>query len=260
MPLKLLCLHGWGTNVKVSLAINPPPTSSVTLTPTRVDSPVSAEYVAPALDPFNPPNHSGGLMANLRHDHTATFHFLEGDVDSVPGPGVAGFYDGPYYSYHQFPRPLSSPDPEGASILDAFDRLYEAIDEEGPFDGVLGFSHGGTLAASFLIHHAKLYPQEAPLFRCAIFINALAPFRMDPGTDPVIDPDVEGYIGIPTVHIGGARDPWLEYSLALHRLCDPSRSSWVVHNRGHDIPGDKKNLLAIASAVRKLSVQALTIW
>jgi hypothetical protein len=31
---------------------------------------------------------------------------------------------------------------------------------EGPFDGVLGFSHGGTLAAGFMIHHAKMNPNE----------------------------------------------------------------------------------------------------
>ncbi|KAB8233969.1 hypothetical protein ETB97_003940 [Aspergillus alliaceus] len=224
MPLKLLCLHGWGTNTKILQS------------------------------------QLNGLTADLRRDNTATFHFLEGEVDSIPGPGISGYYDGPYYSYYKFPRSISDNGKEEESMLDAYDRLYDAFDEEGPFDGVLGFSHGGTLAAGFLIHHAKLHPQEPPPFRCAIFINSLPPFRMNPGEDPVIDPDLEGYINIPTVNIGGAQDPLLEYSLALHQLCNPALSTWVVHSKGHDIPADKKNVSSLAAAIRALAVQALAVW
>ncbi|KAB8271736.1 serine hydrolase FSH [Aspergillus minisclerotigenes] len=224
MPLKLLCLHGWGTNTKILQS------------------------------------QLNGLMTDLRRDNTVTFHFLEGDVDSIPGPGISGFYDGPYYSYYKFPRSISDNGAEGESLLSAYDRLYDVVDEEGSFDGVLGFSHGGTLAAGFLIHRAKLYPQELPLFRCAIFINSIPPFRMDPGGTPVIDPDLNGYINIPTVSIGGAEDPLLEYSLELYRLCNPSMSTWVVHSKGHDIPADTRNVSPIAAAIRKLAVQTLAVW
>ncbi|OJJ70375.1 hypothetical protein ASPBRDRAFT_618922 [Aspergillus brasiliensis CBS 101740] len=223
MPLKLLCLHGWGTNVKILQA------------------------------------QLGGLMAELRRDNTATFHFVEGDVDSAPGPGIAGYYEGPYYSYYRFPLPLSTPESGNPSLLDAYDWLYDVIAQDGPFDGILGFSHGGTLAAGFLIHHAKMFPREPPLFRCAIF-NALPPFRMDPGGDPVIDRDLDGYINIPTVNIAGVQDSLLKYSIALYRLCNPSQSAWVVHSKGHDVPGDKRNLASIAAAIRNLAIQALAIW
>ncbi|PYH97607.1 putative DUF341 domain oxidoreductase [Aspergillus ellipticus CBS 707.79] len=202
----------------------------------------------------------GGLMADLRRDNTATFHFVEGYVESAPGPGIVGYYDGPYYSYYRFPRPLSDPEPDDASLLDAYDWLYEVVHEEGPFDGILGFSQGGTLAAGFLIHHAKAYPRDPPLFRCAIFINSLPPFRMDPGGTPVVDADLEGYINIPTVTIAGGQDPLLEFSFVLYRLCDPAKSTCVVHSRGHDIPSDRKNISAMTLAIRKLALQALTIW
>lgn len=196
-------------------------------------------------------------MKELQRDNTATFHFVEGDIDSEPGPGIAGYYDGPYYSYYKFPRSFSDDD---SSLQEAYDLLYDIIDEEGPFDGVLGFSHGGTLASGLLIHHAKMYPQEPPLFRCAIFVNSLPPFRMNPGENPVIDADLDGYINIPTVSVGGSRDWLLEYSRALHRLCNSSRSIWVTHSKGHDIPGDKKNVAVMAAAIRKLSVEALSVW
>ncbi|KAI9927040.1 hypothetical protein MW887_003421 [Aspergillus wentii] len=196
-------------------------------------------------------------MTDLQRDNTATFHFLEGDIDSDPGPGIAGYYDGPYYSYYKFPRSFSDSDD---AVLDAYDLLYEVIADEGPFDGILGFSHGGTLASGFLIHHAKLYPQDPPLFRCAIFVNSLPPFRMNPGENPVLDAGLEGYIRIPTVSIAGAKDWLFEYSLALHRLCDASRATWVVHSKGHDIPNDRKNVAVMAAAIRKLAIEALSIW
>lgn len=191
-------------------------------------------------------------MKDLQRDNTATFHFIEGDIESEPGPGIAGFYDGPFYSYYKFPRSFSDDD---SSLLEAYNLLYEIIADEGPFDGILGFSHGGTLAAGFLIHHAKLYPREPPLFRCAIFINSLPPFRMDPGENqrPVVDDGLEGYINIPTVCIAGAKDWLFEYSVMLHKIC--AESTLVVHSRGHDIPGDKKNVAVMAAAIRKLALK-----
>lgn len=223
MPLRLLCLHGWGTSEKI------------------LRSQLS------------------GLIGNLQKDNKATFHFLEGEVDSDAGPGIANYYDGPYYSYYRFPRTFSLEDADETDILEAYELLYETISLHGPFDGVLGFSHGGTLAAGFLIHHAKqqragILPLEAPLFRCAIFVNSLPPFHMNSGQHPVIDEDLDGYITIPCVSIAGAQDPLFNCSLALHRICDSRSSTFVVHGKGHDVPTDQRNVAIMASAIRKLSI------
>lgn len=199
-------------------------------------------------------------MGDLQRDNTATFSFLEGDIDSDPGPGIAGYYDGPYYSYYRFPRTFSPEDRDESDILEAYELLYETIALDGPFDGILGFSHGGTLAAGFLIHHAKMYPHQPPLFRCAIFVNSLPPFRMNPGEHPVIEEELEGYIRIPCVNIAGAKDPLFDYSMALHRICDPRQATFVVHGKGHDIPNDRKNITVLAAAIRKLAIQAFGIW
>ncbi|KKK20795.1 hypothetical protein ARAM_003824, partial [Aspergillus rambellii] len=229
MPLRLLCLHGWGTNINI------------------LQSQLSA------------------LISDLHQDNTATFYLIEGEVDSVPGPGIEGFHEGPYYSYYHFPQPLSTPSEAATeSLLHAYDRLYRVLAEDGPFDGLLGFSHGGTLAAGFLIHHAKLHPHSDPPVRCAVFINALPPFRMDvdvdaadPASDPVpvVDEDLHGYINIPTVSVGGAKDPLCRYSVALHRLCHSALATWVLHGRGHDVPRDRRDVALIAAAIRKLAVQ-----
>ncbi|KAJ5605450.1 hypothetical protein N7510_008231 [Penicillium lagena] len=242
MPLRLLCLHGWGTNQKI------------------LRSQLSMIVVLYNREFLTHYDHAGGLINDLERDNTATFHFLEGDIDSDPGPGIGGFYEGPYYSYYRFPRTFSPEDSDESDIHEAYDMLYETIALEGPFDGILGFSHGGTLAAGFLIHHAKVYPTEPALFRCAIFVNSLPPFRMDPGERPVVEDGLDGYITIPSVTIGGTKDPLFDYSLALHQICDRRRSIFAVHSKGHDIPNDRKNVAVMAAAIRKLSMQALGIW
>lgn len=223
-----------------------------------IDSAVTTEYaVCGVSGETENSNHTGGLMHELQRDNTATFSFLEGDVDSAAGPGIAGYHDGPYYSYYRFPRTFSHEDSDESDILEAYEQLSETVALEGPFDGVLGFSHGGTLAAGFMIHHAKMNPNEPAPFRCAIFINSLPPFRMEPGKRPVVDEGLEGFISIPCVHIAGAKDPLFEYSLALYRLCAVRESTFAVHGKGHEVPCDQKNVAIIASAIRKLSSQIL---
>ena len=201
-------------------------------------------------------------MRELQKDNSAEFHFFEGHMDSEPGPGVAEFYEGPYYSYYQFPRriPRNGDDQDDggdASMLEAYDMLYDIIDDEGPFDGVLGFSQGGTLASGFLIHHAKIYPFEPPPFRSAVFFNSLPPFRMGPGEKPVADEDLSGYLRLPTLNFAGSKDFVLKHSLDLYRLCDQKSSELVLYDAGHDIPSDAASVDKIAAAIRKLALRAL---
>lgn len=52
------------------------------------------------------------------------------------------------------------------------------IDQEGPFDGVIGYSGGATLASQLLIRHAQKNPFSLPherVFRWAVFINGGTP-------------------------------------------------------------------------------------
>ncbi|OKL57045.1 hypothetical protein UA08_07372 [Talaromyces atroroseus] len=224
MPMRLLCLHGWGTNVK------------------------KRQILQSQLAP---------LMKDLQRDNSAVFHFIEGEIEAEPGPGIDGYFDGPYYSYYKFPRTFDDTD---ESMMEAYELLYDVIEEDGPFDGVMGFSHGGTLASGFLIHHAKTRPYDPPPFRCAIFLNSLPPFRMNPGESPVVDADLEGYLTLPTLSIAGKKDFVFESSVALYNLCDPRKSQLVVHENGHDVPRDPKNIKLMAQEVRKLFTVSMYSW
>jgi hypothetical protein len=85
---------------------------------------------------------------------------------------TTSFSDQPLYGYY---NPISA-----ASIAQTETELLEIIDNEGPFDGVLGYSGGGGLAAQLIIRDQERYPGKMPSerpFRFAVFFNGTTPFR-----------------------------------------------------------------------------------
>lgn len=70
---------------------------------------------------------------------------------------------------------------DAQEILDTERQLIQLALEDGPYDGILGYSQGATLAAQTIIRYAMenpgATPQEMP-FRFAIFFNGATPSRV----------------------------------------------------------------------------------
>lgn len=69
------------------------------------------------------------------------------------------------------------------AIQSSLDHLQDFIDEEGPFDGVIGFSQGGSLALTYLLEEASemsANPGKAPAFSFAVFLSTIVAFSPDP--------------------------------------------------------------------------------
>ena len=66
-------------------------------------------------------------------------------------------------------------------VLETERQLLQLAIEDGPFDGIMGYSQGATLAAQVIIRHALENPnastEEMP-FRFAIFFNGATPSRV----------------------------------------------------------------------------------
>lgn len=120
-------------------------------------------------------------------------------------------------------------------------RRYEGFDasvtflegvfrEQGPFDGVLGFSQGGTLAAVL----AAMQPHPAISFRFAVCISAF-PSRADAHAEFVRP----GSVAVPSLHIYGEKDVLVtpDRSRKLFEVFDPASSVLVAHGGGHFVPG-----------------------
>jgi pimeloyl-ACP methyl ester carboxylesterase len=154
------------------------------------------------------------------------------------------------------------------------DYIWSVIKEDGPYDGVIGFSEGAALAASLLLCHehehdtGSIKPGEEPRddepFKVAIFFNSvvmLSPserigsnitqsvadekdkyiefLHSDPDESvPIFGflPSLPTRITIPTLHVIGEDDDFAEYSRVVVRLCFSETAEVFVHDGGHGLP------------------------
>ncbi|EWY99975.1 hypothetical protein FOYG_03900 [Fusarium oxysporum NRRL 32931] len=79
----------------------------------------------------------------------------------------------PNYSWYNFPYP--------EDVEEAYERLAAYVESEGPFDGVWGFSQGGSMAALLLLMHQAEHPDTPYPFKMAIFTSAFLPHSFDNG-------------------------------------------------------------------------------
>ncbi|GCB21209.1 UPF0483 protein C25G4.2 [Aspergillus awamori] len=113
-------------------------------------------------------------LSGLLHsaDPSWEFHMLSGEIECPPAPGIETNFTPPYYCWS---RSFSAP-----SIENAHSLITEAIEDEGPFDGILGFSQGASIIASFLLEQTANHPERPLPFRFAIFCSTTIPCSSDP--------------------------------------------------------------------------------
>lgn len=112
---------------------------------------------------------------------------------------------------------------------------------QGPFDGLMGFSEGGGVAAFLLIEDAR---RPFGNFKCAIFFSAAAPFDPDAlreGQVRVADVATDGVlINVPTAHMWSAVDDEnAEHARVVAGLSAEGLREEFVHRIGHDVPGSR---------------------
>ncbi|MCJ1329254.1 hypothetical protein MMC10_005933 [Thelotrema lepadinum] len=172
---------------------------------------------------------------------------------------------GPDDEFFAYTTQLSS-----ESCAFVLDDLESYLEEEGPFDGVWGFSEGACLAAMLLIRQRRRHEERAralghsapppfkPLVRCAVFFSAPTPpdpmalGRVDKEREP-LDPKSAGEpIRIPTAHIWGKEDRKFIGS-GMTKLCQTDGRRVFIHGRGHEIPNgrDPWSLNATLEAISK---------
>lgn len=192
-------------------------------------------------NPINPAPHARQLQAPQKRMNLLTH--------SVELEGVA---DGPFYKHYEVDNT------PGSQVTEALEHTQSIIAEQGPFDVVLGFSQGAALAAALIVDHAKTHPGEPPLFRAAVFLCGVSPWESSGLVKIQATPDTYP-INIPTANVVGKQDNIYEQSMALYRLCEPSKAMFYDHGGKHMVPFDVKNQEAIIKIIDETIARAMGV-
>jgi hypothetical protein len=185
------------------------------------------------------------LVAELTSDNTAIFHFIDGNCGAVPPEGFEEFFGKPpYYRFiepddkdkerpaedvltriRDFPE-CETPEQTMRELMregvadsrkstdTAMNYLFKVMEEQGPFDGIIGYSEGATVAATLLLKEQFRKEEQGiePMFKCAIFFMGWPP--LDPKTYfLVLSDQSERVIDIPTCHISEFLLSFKEFTL-----------------------------------------------
>ena len=161
------------------------------------------------------------------------------------------------------------------SAHEAIAYLYNIMEKDGPFDGIIGYSEGATIAATLLLHEQRRFETQGipPMFKLALFFAGWPP--MNPDLDAIVLADMSDLqINIPTCHVSeytrflclqfqrlilvsvGSLDPYLAGSLALYNVCDMDTAYLFDHAKGHTLPRDKDSVRELGDVLR-LMIQNL---
>ena len=142
----------------------------------------------------------------------------------------------------------------GDAVRLTVEYMRNFIDDEGPFDGVIGLSEGASAAATVLVDHLEICQiRGSPrTIQCGIFFVGLPPLKLD-CTGWLLGDETDKRITVPTCHILSYEDPLVALGESLWNLCDPDISrTRVLHNKGHVIPHESALMAQVAKFVREL--------
>ena len=142
--------------------------------------------------------------------------------------------------------------------------------DEGPFDGILGFSQGGQLATTLLIRHAYLLssgvvpsPDPVANLKCIILLCGTRPYdfkALGSGAVRLLDPAVDGEpLKIPSAHVWGENDrDWPAHGTMLASLFPVDVRACFAHSSGHQVPvGDNSDSRSMVLTVKSMLSQVI---
>ena len=131
--------------------------------------------------------------------------------------------------------------------------LRRTMDEEGDIEGIIGYSEGAMIAASFLLDEQRRCRERGieQKIKCAIFIAGWPPKDSRHG-QVVLSDETEDTIEIPTCHVMGALDPMIHGPMALYNLCDQDQAEVFDHGYGHLVPREERTVKELSQVVRNM--------
>ncbi|KAI0015979.1 serine hydrolase FSH [Xylariomycetidae sp. FL0641] len=226
------------------------------------------------------------LIKELASDDSATFRFIDAPCEAVPPKGFEDFFGKPPYYRFIEPDEKETEDTDALSRIRDFPEcdtpedtmrelfregvassvistnraiqyLFDIMEKEGPFEGIIGYSEGATVASTLLLAEQRRLEETGrqPMIKCAIFFAGWPP--LDPRTYAMVLADESDVmIDIHTCHIIGSLDPYVAGSMALYNSCDPDNAHIFDHGKGHTLPRDKAVIKELGDVIRTMMAEA----
>ena len=139
----------------------------------------------------------------------------------------------------------------------AIEKIHKTMDEEGGVEGIIGYSEGAMVAASYILDEQRRSKKGnvEPRIKCAVFISGWPPVDLNTGL-LVLSNETEDVIEIPTCHVIGTLDPMIHGTMALYNLCDPDRAAIFDHGHGHLVPREERTVKELGHVVRAMIASA----
>lgn len=139
------------------------------------------------------------------------------------------------------------------------DDIYRTVEEHGPFDGLIGYSEGATVAATLVVDDLKqreAQGKSGSSFKTVVFFHGWPPLATEGENTLLLSDDVGEIITIPTFHVVGASDPYLVGSMALFSVCDSDSAEMFDHGKGHMVPREAGIVKLLADRLRNFWEEA----
>jgi len=177
------------------------------------------------------------------------FVFLDGPYECPPGPGVAPCFEdsGPFYSWFSTGSKLENRALMAANMATLDKTITKSMWGKGISSqdvvGVMGFSQG-TMVATWLMMQAQAGNfQWSNLRFGALFCGACAEDLVVPGS----------VISVPSIHIHGLDDVFLDRSRTLAEMYDPATSKIFEFDGDHRMPTAKSDNDMLATMITKMA-------
>jgi Serine hydrolase (FSH1) len=215
---------------------------------------VHFQYVQPLYKIHSLPNNlaeyagPGPYRGYVEYPRQATVPGLLWQLNATLGVGSAEqVWRGAYNWFY----PTESSDQRRfvESIGQSVRYLKNTIDQDGPFDGVIGYCEGASFGAAVIF---DCITDDLPNpFKCALFYSRYAPYCLN-GSKFILADEVGRVFHFPTCHVIGSDDPMVDGCTTLLNLCDTAQATVVEGGAGHLMPQDSFSIEAVNEAFRKL--------
>jgi hypothetical protein len=158
-----------------------------------------------------------------------------------------------------------------SSVIQFLDDLLIKHPE---IEGILGYSEGAAIAASYIIDEQRRLKETGRTRRIkrAVFFTGWPPFSDEPAL--ILSDESDAIVDVPTLHVVGANgeyfffkflsyfktrlhhysilDPYCYGALALYNVCDPDAAMMFDTGKGHTIPRAGVVISELADEVKEL--------